>query len=75
MAATLATIGFCRVLDGLQVVRDRDDRKQNQQHHRQGKQLHAPIAAGARGVLQPNTEHAGSQQDPGEIEDQLHSQS
>jgi hypothetical protein len=26
-------------------------------------------------VLQPNTEHAGSQQDPGEIEDQLHSQS
>ena len=75
MAPALAAVGLRRVLHCLQIVRYRDDREQDEQEHRQGHKLHAPVAVGAWGELQPKRKHEGCKQNPGEIEDQLHSQS
>jgi len=71
---SLATVGLGRVLNCLQVVCHRNDREQDQQEHGQGDKLHPPAAAGARGNSQPKEKHEGGKQNPGEIEDQLHSQ-
>lgn len=69
----LATAGLGRVLHGLEVVGDRNDGEQDKQEHSQGHKLHSP-APFARAEAQPQAEHQGREQNPSEIEEQLHSQ-
>lgn len=76
MVASLATVvGLGRVLNCLQVVSHRYDREQDQEENGKGDKLHPPVRALARGIAQPQAEHQGANQSPGEIESQLHSQS
>jgi len=79
VVAAKAGVGFSRILDGLQVVGDGDDWEQDEEKHGQGDELrpavlNVTIRAGARGKAQPQAEHQRCQRNPGEIEEQLHSQ-
>jgi len=67
MIAADEAIGFRGTLGGLEVVGDRDHRKEDQQKDRQGDELHAPISAGARGKTNPQADHHGCQDCPSEI--------
>lgn len=75
MASAQQGVGLGWVLDCLQVICNRNHREQDQQEHRQGRKLRSPVHANARGRSQPEAKQKGGQQNPGEIEDQLHSQS
>ena len=74
MTSTLGAVGFCRVLNGLQIVCNRDDGKQDQQQDCQSHELHSPVAARPPAIPQPKAEHHCGEQNPGEIEEQLHCQ-
>jgi len=48
VVATQAGIGFRGILHGLEVVSNRDDRKQDEQQHGQRNNLHAGLAGARR---------------------------
>jgi len=53
MVAAHKAIGFSWVLCGLQVVRNRDYREQDQQKHGQGYELQSPVGTSAWDKTQP----------------------
>lgn len=72
-------VGFGWILERLQVVGHRDHRKEDQDEHGEGDELHAPVLllpfrASARGKSRPHAKHQRGQQNPSEIEDEFHSQ-
>jgi len=75
--APQAGVGFDRILNRLQVVGYRDNRKQDQKKQSQGDKLPALVKitlvrASARGKSQPQAEHKRRLQKPCEIENQFH---
>jgi hypothetical protein len=58
----------------LQVVRNGNDGEKNQKEHSQGHKLHPRARSSTRSQPQPEAEHQGRKENPGEIEEQLHSQ-
>ena len=69
---SLATVGFRKILRRHQVVGNGDGRQQDQENQCQCDELHAPARAIAGGVADPQPHHECGQQDPCEIESQLH---
>ena len=72
-------VGLGRILSGLQVVGYRDDRKQDQDEHREGDKLqaavlHSPVWADGRSKTQPQANQQRGQRSPDEIQEKFHAQ-
>jgi hypothetical protein len=83
VAAALQAVGLSGVLNGLKIVRHRNDREEDEKKQSQGDELSAPVcnansgsavSEGARGRSPPLTEGEGGQKNPRKIEENLHSQ-
>ena len=73
MVSPQTRIGFDRIQGRLQVVCNGNDGEQNQKEHSESHKLHPPARASTRSQPQPETEHQGGEQNPCEIQHQLHS--
>jgi hypothetical protein len=69
MAATETGVDFRWILDGLQVVGDGDDRKQDQNQHCEGDDLGSPAGACVATKPQPQANNDNGRKSPREIED------
>ena len=67
-----AAVHFSRIVGGLQVVGDGNDREENRNEHGERNELHAPARAVAHAEAQPRDNHQDGQRGPGEIEEQFH---
>jgi hypothetical protein len=69
MAAAQTGVDFCWILDGLQVVRYGDDRKQDQNQHCEGDDLGSPAGVCVVTKPQPQADNSNGRKSPREIED------
>jgi len=73
VAPAQIALSLGRVLNHLQVVGYRDHRKEDQEKHRQCRYLRPSARVVAAGVAQPQKQHSSGEQNPSEIEGNLHS--